>query len=200
LEEYKEVLFHNADFPTGKVNLANFYYNQEDLDGAEKFFKAALEQDNELTSVNLNLAYLYNSRGENQKAEARFREYLKERPDDTGALFSFALLLSEMGHYEASLDTLLSVRQKAPESPRVNHNIGMMYDFMNDKEKAEEFLKREIEVNKNLNSLSALLQFYLDYNYGEKALELGRKILEEYPEAAGIQQVVERLQVGIGRK
>jgi len=192
-EEYKKVLLYNADFPSGKVNLANFYYHQEDLDKAEKFFKAALEQDRELTSVNLNLAYIFNQRGENDKAETRFRKYLEEEPGDTDALYSYALLLSEMGKYDASLDTLLEVSQRAPERPRVNHNIGMMYDFMEEKEKAEKYLKREIEVNENLNSLSTLLRFYLDNNYGQQALELGREILKEYPEATEIKQVVQRL-------
>jgi len=199
LKEYKETLLYNADFPTGKVNLANFYYHQDKLDSAEHFYRAALDQDSELTSVKLNLAHLYNRRGENDKAETQFREYLEEEPEDYNALYSFGLLLSEAGKYEESLDTLLKVSQVDPDRPRVNHNIGMMYDFMEEKEKAEEFLKREIEINRNLNSLSALLRFYLDNNYGEKALELGREILEEYPQATEVQQVVEQLEARLGR-
>jgi len=198
LKEYKEVLLYNADFPTGKVNLANYYYNRDKPDSAEMFYKAVLEQHSELTSVHLNLAYLYNRQSENEKAENQFRQYLQKRPEDIEALYSYAILLSEMRKYEASLDTLLKVSQLAPERPRVNHNIGMMYDFMGEKEKAGEYLKREIEINKNLNSLSVLLRFYLDNNYGEKALELGRKILEKYPNETGIQQVVEQLETRLG--
>ena len=45
LEEYKQVLFYNADFPTGKINLANFYYYRKEYPNAEKYFNLAMEQD-----------------------------------------------------------------------------------------------------------------------------------------------------------
>ncbi|MGQ1891366.1 multiheme c-type cytochrome [Thermophagus sp. OGC60D27] len=194
LEEYQEVLFYNADFPTGKLNLANFYYNQNQLNQAEKYYKAALEQDRELVFIKLNLAYLYNRAGQNDRAEKLFREYIEDTPEDADARFSFALLLTEVGKYEESLNTLLEVREMTPERPRVNHNIAMMYDFMKDKKRAEEFLLNEIEVLDNLNSQSELLRFYLDNNYGQKALQFGKEILEDYPEATEVEQVVKQLE------
>ncbi|PWD98445.1 cytochrome c3 family protein [Marinilabilia rubra] len=193
LEEYKQVLFYNADFPTGKLNLANFYYNQNQLNQAEKYYKAALKQDGELVFIKLNLAYLYNRSGQNEQAEKLFREYIKDAPEDADALYSFGLLLTEIGKYDESLSTLLKVKEMTPERPRVNHNIAMMYDFMNNKKQAEQFLKEEIEVADNLNSQMELLRYYLDNNYGEKALKLGEEILRKYPDAQQVKQVVEQL-------
>jgi len=194
LEEYRQVLFFNADFPTGKINLANFYYNQNQFKDAEKYYKAALEQDSELRFLKLNLAYLYNRTGQNNLAERFFREYIQEEPEDADALFSFALLLTETGKYDESLSTLLKVKEMAPDRPRVNHNIAMMYDFMKDKKKAEEFLKDEISVIDNLNSRLELLRFYLDNNYSEKALTFAYEMLEVYPDAGQVQQVVTQLE------
>ncbi|GAO29663.1 hypothetical protein JCM15548_11875 [Geofilum rubicundum JCM 15548] len=71
----------------------------------------------------------------------------------------------------------------------------MMYDFMKDKGKAEQYLKNEIEVIDNLNSRSALLRFYLDNNQGEKALSYAMEILKDYPDAEQVRQVVEQLKV-----
>ena len=82
----------------------------------------------------------------------------------------------------------------APDRPRVNHNIAMMYDFMKDKKKAEEFLKDEISVIDNLNSRLELLRFYLDNNYSEKALTFAYEMLEVYPDAGQVQQVVTQLE------
>ncbi|MCF8363094.1 MAG: tetratricopeptide repeat protein [Prolixibacteraceae bacterium] len=197
LKEYKEVLNYNADFPTGKINLANYYYNQNDLKNAEKFYLAAYRQDKELYFVKLNLAYLYNRRGENDKAERLFGEYIDDVPDDVDARYSYALLLSEMGKYDQSLSTLLEVSEMAPDRPRVSHNIAMMYDFMNEKSKAEQFLKREVEIADNLDSRLVLLKFYLDNSMNHKALTLGKKILESYPDNEDVKQVVANLELEI---
>jgi predicted CXXCH cytochrome family protein len=197
LDEYKAILLYNADFPMGKFNLANFYYNQNQMKEAEKYYLAAINQDSELSFIKLNLAYLYNRTGQNDKAEQQFLDYLKKEPNDADALFSLGLLLAEMGKYDASLDALLSVRKLASGRPRVNHNIAMMYDFMKDKEQAEKYLKEEISVSDNLNSEMELLNFYLQNNYGEKALDYGLKILDKYPEAEQVRQIVDQLQAQI---
>ncbi|SFF06808.1 multiheme c-type cytochrome [Thermophagus xiamenensis] len=193
LNEYKEILLFNSDFPLGKFNLANFYYNQNDLINAENYYKAAMKQDNQLSFIKLNLAYLYNRKGQNEKAEQLFKEYLQSEPNDAEAYYSLGLLLTEMRRYNESLDALLKAKKLAPNRPRVNHNIAMMYDFMKDKQKAEEYLRYEIQVVNNLNSRLELLKFYLDNNYGEKALSLGEEILKQYPDAPDVTQIVKQL-------
>ncbi len=193
LEEYKQVLIYNADFPTGKFSLANFYYNQNELKNAEKFYLAALKQDKELHYIKLNLATLYNRLKQNDKAELLFKDYLKYEPNNADALYSYGLLLSEMGRYDESLALLLEAAKAAPDRPRVHHNIAMMYDFMNNKMEAERYLLKEIEVSNNLNSNLELLRFYLDNQQNQKALELGEELLKAYPNAHEVKQIVERL-------
>jgi tetratricopeptide (TPR) repeat protein len=193
LEEYKKVLFYNADFPTGKINMANFYFNQNKLAEAEKYFKVALSQDSALYFVKLNLAYLYNRKGQNDRAKELFREYIALMPNDADALYSYGLLLTEMGEYKESLSTLLKVREMSPTRPRVNHNIAMMYDFMKEKSKAERFFKAEISVVDDLNSRLELLRFYLDNNMQMKAFNFGKEILKNFPDAEQVKQVVEEL-------
>ncbi len=193
LEEYKQVLFYNADFPTGKINLANFYYYQKEYANAEKYFKLAIKQDRELYFVNLNLAYLYNQTGQNEKAEKCFRNYLEREPDDTNALYSLGLLLSEMGKYDESLSTLLKSSKLDSKYPRVNHNIAMLYDFMKEKEKAEIYLQKEVEAVNDLNSRLELLQFYLNNNLRQKAQHFGEEILKIYPDTEDAKQVLKRL-------
>jgi len=193
LAEYKQVLFYNADFPTGKINLANFYYYQKEYANAEKYFKLAMEQDRELYFVNLNLAYLYNQTGQNEKAEKCFRNYLEREPDDANALYSLGLLLSEIGKYDESLSTLLKSSKLDLKYPRVNHNIAMLYDFMKEKEKAEIYLQKEIEAVNDLNSRLELFQFYLNNNLRQKAQRLGEEILKVYPNTKDVKRVLEQL-------
>ncbi|WP_289054566.1 cytochrome c3 family protein [Carboxylicivirga marina] len=193
INEYEEILIYNADFPIGKFNLANFYYNRERYAEAEQFYIKALQQDEELHFIKLNLAYLYNKNEKNEKAELLFREYLKSEPEDAVAMYSFGLLLSEMKNYDESLSVLVKSHKLQPERPRVAHNIAMMYDFKGDKSNAEIYLKKEIALSDNYNSNGELLRFYLNNKMDKKARNLALKMKSEYPDAAELNQVIEQL-------
>jgi tetratricopeptide (TPR) repeat protein len=193
IKEYEEILIYNADFPIGKFNLANLYYNQGKYNDAEKFYLRALKQDEELHFIKLNLAYLYNKTQKNDKAELLFRDYLKNEPTDAQAMYSFGLLLSELQKYDESLTVLVKSYNLQPDRPRVAHNIAMMYDFRGDKAKAEQYLKKEIKLINNYNSNAELLRFYLTNQMQQKALQLATQMKKDYPDIEELDQVLERL-------
>lgn len=193
LAEYKQVLEYNADFPIGKLNMGNYYFSLQDYTNAEFFYKKALEQDKELYFINENLARLYNRTGNNQESEKYFKAYLSHEPNNAEVRFSYALLLAEMKKYPESLAEMLKSIDANPQMPRVNHNIAMMYDFMGDKTKAEQYLKQEIVVAENLNSYSGLLKFYVDNNRFDNALALAQRVLDKYPEAVEVKQLLTQL-------
>lgn len=193
IKEYEQILAYNADFPIGKFNLANYYYNQERYGEAEQFYLKALKQDEELHFIKLNMAYLYNKMQDNTKAELLFRDYLKHETEDATAMYSFGLLLSEMQKYDESLSFLVKSYSLNPNRPRVAHNIAMMYDFRGNKLEAENYLKKEIAFINNYNTKAELLRFYLNNNMSSKALKLATEMQQAYPEAQELKQVVERL-------
>ena len=194
-DEYEQILLYNADFPTGKFNLGNFYYNQGNTDLAIEWYLKALKQDQELHSVKLNLAHCYNRVGQNDKASLLFSDYLKNEPTDANAMYSYGLLLSEMKRYDESLAMLEKSYKADATRPRVAHNIGMMYDFKGDKVKAEAYLRKEIQLMNDYNSNAGLLQFYLNNRMQQKALTLARKMLKDYPEASqDLNQVIQQLE------
>ncbi len=182
--EYLETMEYNADFPVGKFNLANYYYSRQDFQKAEKFYLAALKQDDQLHEIKINLAYLYNSLGKKDKSDILFKDYLEHRPDDGPVLFSYALLLSELKRYEESLAYMLKANKAQPENARIDYNIAMMYDFFGDKIKTELFLKQAIEKHENdINYYTALLNFYLQNSYQNKVNELANLILQRFPDS-----------------
>ncbi|WP_430810230.1 MULTISPECIES: multiheme c-type cytochrome [unclassified Carboxylicivirga] len=193
IKEYEDILIYNADFPIGKFNLGNFYYNRGAYNDAERFYLKALEQDEELHFVKLNLAYLYNRMQKNAAAKPLFEAYLKEEPEDAAALYSFGLLLSEMQQYDASLKNLIKAYSLDPDRPRVAHNIAMMFDFIGDKIKAEQYLKKEIKLVDSYNSNAELLRFYLNNRMNKKARTLAESMLVKYPDAEELKQVVTQL-------
>jgi tetratricopeptide (TPR) repeat protein len=194
LKEYEDVLIYNADFPTGKFNLANYYYNQGKNALAEKYYLQTLKQDSELHFVKLNMAYLYNRMGQNDKAEKLFRNYLSHSPDDAQSWYSFGLLLAEMQKYPQALEALEKSDNMQPGRPRVNYNIGMLYDFLKDKTKAEFYLKKEVEVSNDYNTQSELLRFYISNQMTTKAYLLAQELLAKYPAQTELKQVIENLQ------
>ncbi len=193
IKEYEQILIYNADFPIGKFNLANYYYNQANYDEAEKFYLKALKQDEELHFIKLNLAYLYNKIKKNDKSELLFRDYLKHEAQDAQALYSFGLLLSEMQKYDESLKLLVKSYKIQPDRPRVAHNIAMMFDFMGNKTEAENYLKKEIALIDNYNSNAALLQFYLTNKMTSKAKRLALLMKKAYPDATELDQIITSL-------
>ncbi|WP_163717789.1 cytochrome c3 family protein [Mangrovibacterium lignilyticum] len=193
ISEYKQTLLYNADFPTGKYSLGNYYYYTNDLAKAEQFYRKALEQDQELHFINLNLAFVYSKLGKNELSESTFREYFKYNDSDAAALYSFGLLLSEMKKYDESLQYLLKSYKLSPNRPRVAHNIAMMYDFMGNKTEAEKYLTKEIDLVNNYNSSSELLRFYLSNRMVMKARNLAQQMKKDYPDVAELDQVLESL-------
>ena len=183
LAEKLIILKYNADFPSGRYNLANFYYQQKDFEKAEQYYLDALEMDNELHIVKLNLAHLYSSIGQPIKAEKLLEEYVSDFPEDANALYNYGLILSENKKYQESLKYLLKASVLMPTNSRIDYNIAMMYDFFGNKKLVESYLIKAIKVDeKNISNYSNLLDFYRKNHYTEKEKALIKDIRIKFPQ------------------
>jgi tetratricopeptide (TPR) repeat protein len=145
LAEKLAVLKYNADFPTGKFNLANFYYQQGKYAMAEEYFLKAIAQDEELYMAKINLAHLYSTMGQTVKAEKILEAYVRTHPEDGSALYDYGLILSENKKYRESLNYLLKASELLPDNSRIDYNIAMLYQFFGNQAKADEYLRRSKE-------------------------------------------------------
>ena len=159
-QEYLDMLFYNGDFPIGKYNLGNYYYNRSDFENAEKYFLKALEQDEELHEIKTNLAVLYSSMGQPTKSEILLKDYLKHHPENYSAYYNLGLILAENKKYEESLEYLIMASKNLPYNSRVDYNIAMMYEFYKDLDMTEFYLKKAIDKEPNQTNYSNLLEFY----------------------------------------
>ncbi len=147
--ENVEQLRYNADFPSGKFNLANYYYNTHQIDKAETWFLKTLEQDREFHAAKLNLAYLYNSVGNHAKADLMFTDYLQNMQNDGNSMFAYSLFLAERKFYDKSLKYMLTASELLPENARILYNIAMMYEFEKNRKKAIQYLQKAIAIDAN---------------------------------------------------
>ena len=182
LNERLASLKYNVDFPTGKYNLANYYYNQKDYLKAEYYYKKAIEQDSELNAAVINLSYLYGVTGKTKQAEQLLAEYVKKYPNDANGLYNYGLVLSENKKYEESLKYLLKAERLMPENARPDYNIAKLYDFLNDRTKAVLFFNKAIQKEpENPQYPAELIQFYLKNNNINKAKELQKIYRKKFP-------------------
>ena len=189
-KEYLEALKYSADFPTGKFNLANFYYNDKQIDKAEEFYKRALKQDKELHAIKINLALLYNSKGEYDKTELLLKDYLKYMPTDGNTTFTYALFLTERKRYDESMEYLLKASKLSPQNDRIMYNIAMMYDFQNNIKNAELYLNKAIKISPdNMNHYVAMLNLYMKYQKTDKSKNIARTILDKFPNVPNKDQI-----------
>ncbi len=181
LDERLAILEYNADFPTGKFNLGNYYYQTHDYKKAEHFFIETIKQDREIDMAKMNLANLYSAMGEPQKAEKILKLFVKNNPDDGTALYNYGLILSENKKYKKSLEYLILASEKNPTNSRVDYNTAMLYDFFGNKTKAEEYLKKAIRKEETVANYSNLLNFYNQNNFKNKAKLLTAEIEKKFP-------------------
>ncbi len=181
-EEYLEVLEFNSDFPLGKYNLGNYYYNKSNYSNAEKYYLMALEQDQELHQLKMNLAIMYSSIGKPEKAENLLSEYIASVPEDYSAYYNYGLILAENKKYEESLYYLKIASEQLPENSRVDYNIAMLYEFDKDFKKTEFYLIKAIQKQKNETNYSNLYQFYNRTQQQVKAEKLAAEIRSVFGE------------------
>ena len=180
--ERLDVLEYNADFPTGKYNLANYYLQEKDYKKAEYFYLEAIKQDNELYMAKLNLGNLYSIVGEPLKAEKILEDLVLSNPDNGAALYNFGLILSENHKYQKSLEYLIKASSLLTSNGRVDYNIAMLYDFFGDKAKTEEYLLNAIKKeDTNYSNYTNLLNFYAQNGKYNQAADLTEEIKRKFP-------------------
>lgn len=145
LTEHLDGIRYNLDFPLEKANMGNYYYHQKDFEKAEKYYLSAIEQDSELSYLRINLAVLLSQNGKLIKAARQLEEYLKVQPEDYETYYRYGLLLAEMQKYEEALEYLIIASKNLPQNSRVDYNIAMLYEFMGDLSKAEQYLELAID-------------------------------------------------------
>ncbi len=189
LKEYEKLLQYNADFPSGKFSLGNFYYMRKDYPNAEKFYLAAIAQDPQLDVAKVNIAYVYSAMGKPDKAEKYLRELIKKEPDNPTYLYNLGLVLSETRNYKESLQMLIRASKLDGVNPRVFYNIAMMYDFFKDYDNAVKYLKLSIKKDPSVSNYANLYSYYQKYHKTKEAKALAREMIRKFPDDPNVQQL-----------
>ncbi|MEJ2112447.1 MAG: tetratricopeptide repeat protein, partial [Flavobacteriaceae bacterium] len=109
-----------------------------------------------------NIALIYISNGENEKALEAMADARNENPDDINLLLSEANVHYKMGNKDKFKSLLEVATQKDPNNPELQYNLGVIAADSGDIEGAKKYYKRSIEldptyINSQINMAALIL-------------------------------------------
>ncbi len=183
LMEFVASMEYSADFAFGRYNLANLYTALNQPEEAVQNYRAAIKIDNLFYPAKVNLAMLYNQKGENDRAEVLLREVTTEHPEMHEIAYSLGLLLTEMKKYDQAAIYLEKAAEGMPERARVHYNLGLLLQHLKQDEKAEAALLRALELDSDsMDYLYALADYYLKRGKLYKTKGIAKQMVAKHPD------------------
>jgi tetratricopeptide (TPR) repeat protein len=171
--------FNKIDKPNNKVlfDIANFYRNSQRYDEAIKFYTKIIDTLEDDSTIKSDLLYRrggsYERIGEYEKADQDLLNSLEISPDDAYVLNYLAYSWLERDYkINEAIDMLETAYTLKNNDPYIIDSIGWAYYLINDYLKAEEFLKRAVELMPD--------DPIVNDHYGDTLWKLDRKIQARY--------------------
>ena len=165
-EELEEMLNSNADFSTGRLQLGDYFMQNNDIVNAIKHYEMALEMDSLLFPVYTNLATAYSIGQQTDKALETLNIWMDKQPDAGRPYYLRALLNFELGNNDIAEQDLKMAIDLDPQDSRSMYNLATYYYQI------KEFQKAEIQIIKALRTAPDNLE--IKYLYALILKELGR--------------------------
>jgi Tfp pilus assembly protein PilF len=174
--ELEVMLYTNADFSTGRLQLGDYYLQHNDVKNAIKNYEMALQKDNLLIPVYSNLASAYSMNGQLDKALETLNTYISIDNKLARPYYLRALLYFEMKEFDLAVADLNKAIQLDPNDTRSRYNLATYYFQEKQLDKAEVQIKAALKIEPNNPDYKYLLALiYRD----QGKIEAGQKILDE---------------------
>jgi tetratricopeptide (TPR) repeat protein len=192
---------YSADFAFARYNLGNLYATLNRPDEAVENYRAAIKIDNLFYPAKVNLAMLYNQRGENNKAEVLLREVTAEHPQMYTIAYSLGLLLSEMKKYDQAAVYMEKASKGMPEHARVHYNLGLLLQYLQQYADAEAALLKALNLDTdNMDYLYALADHYLKKGKLQKAQGIAEQMVAKHPDQRIGHEILELIKSNLPKK
>lgn len=159
-EELETMMFSNADFSTGRLQLGDYFMQLNDIKTAIKHYEKALENDSLLFPVYTNLATAYSIDKQTDKALETLNLWIDKDPDASRPYYLRALLNFELGNNDIAIEDLSMAIALNPEDTRSMYNLSTYYYQNRQFDLAEDQIKNALKVepeNPEMKYLYALI-------------------------------------------
>ncbi len=156
--ELENMLYANADFSTGSMQLGDYYLQNNDLTTSIKNYESALQKDSLLIPVYSNLATAYSMIGNNDKAINTLESWMLLEPDYGRPYYLRALVYFELGENEKATNDLKKAIELSPTETRPMYNLATFY-YQDKKDLilAENYIKKALKIEPNNQDYKYLL-------------------------------------------
>lgn len=180
--ELEGMLFSNADFSTGRMQLGDYYFQTNDIKNAIKHYRIALKKDSLLIPVYTNLASCYSIDGKPDEALDILNILIDKSPDLGRAYYLRALLYFELEQHAIAIKDLKKAIVLEPSNSRYLYNLATYY-YQNKKfEEGEETIKKALKLEANNPDYLYLLAL-LHKDQGQ--IEASQKIMQKLNSPTG---------------
>ncbi|NOQ91516.1 MAG: hypothetical protein GQ552_02225, partial [Flavobacteriaceae bacterium] len=125
--ELEAMLYSNADFSTGRMQLGDYYLQNNDIKTAIKHYEVAIQKDSLLIPVYSNLATAYSLNKEYIKANETLDTWILLEPKLNRPHYLKALLNFEMNNNEIAIAELNTALKLDPNDTRSLYNLATYY-------------------------------------------------------------------------
>ncbi|PHS67335.1 MAG: hypothetical protein COB12_04100 [Flavobacterium sp.] len=159
--ELETMLFANADFSTGRLQLGDYYFQKNDLPNAIKHYEMALKKDSLLLPVFSNLATAYSINKDFENASKILEKWILIDAKNGRPHYLKGLLNFENNNNEIAVSELKIAIKLNPNDTRSLYNLATYY-FQDNKDlkQAETYIKSALKIdseNPDFNYLLALV-------------------------------------------
>ncbi len=160
-EELEEMLFSNADFSTGRLQLGDYFMQANDIKPAIKHYEIALKMDSLLFPVYTNLATAYSIDQQTDRALETLNTWIDKQPDAGRPYYLRALLNFEIGNNEIAEEDLKMAIELDPRDSRAMYNLATYYYQSKQFQKAESEIKKALIIESNNQEIKYLYALIL---------------------------------------
>ncbi len=170
-QELSTYLNNQLDFPVGNIMLADFFYRQQDLFQAEKYYLRGLRKDSLMNYARFNLSSLYNARGKNTEALKVLKDAERTDPKNDRVQYNLALLYSELKDMDMAGIAFRKAAQLGSTDPRLYLNYGIFQQQNGKSAEAEKLFIKGVGLSPEDADLNyALAYLYIQSSQPGKAL------------------------------
>jgi tetratricopeptide (TPR) repeat protein len=141
IEEYKQVLAKNPDFPGIHFALGEVYYNKVDYPNAEKELRLALREDPKHPKPNYYLADILLKHDRITEAVPLLEVVVAADPSFMKGYFLLAKCYADQGKLDDAIKLLGKAAELEPNDKNVHYQLAQIYLKLKQPEKAQEHLR-----------------------------------------------------------
>ncbi|MES2659184.1 MAG: tetratricopeptide repeat protein [Verrucomicrobiota bacterium] len=195
-KELVHMLDHNADQPTGRMQLGQFASLRGDNAAAIRQMRKAIQWDPNSAPFHHDLAILLSTTGDTKAATEALREAIKLDPENPEYHFKLALSLNETGDVPGTVASLEKTVKLDPSYARAWYNLGLIRSSMNQPTQAIDDLRRGESADPSDASIPyARATIHARLGRKDEAIAAATRALQlrpQFPEAAQLLQALSR--------